>query len=220
MFRLPALFLFLAVSVTFAADEQLTIHKATIATPSGTINGKVVGTGDTLVFVDDSNPSNSFTLHRGEVQQYRTEDGAVVVEMVRPSSDRAGTDSNVRITVTDPANTTTLTKWLSVPVERARTVTTYSTDVRHDHKGKGHCSGKLIADDTGLRFESVTEASHSQSWNYNDLRSFDKEKDHSLLKVTGRDGETEQFNTVNGATAGALYNLVAQKIVNARPAGQ
>jgi hypothetical protein len=107
-----------------------------------------------------------------------------------------------------------------MPVERARTVTTYSTDVRHDHKGKGHCSGKLLADDTGLRFESVTEANHSRSWNYNDLRSFEKEKDHALLKVTPKNGESEHFNAANGATAGALYSLVAQKIVDARPANR
>jgi hypothetical protein len=125
--------------------------------------------------------------------------------------------SNLRITVVDPANTTVLTKWLDTPIERARTTTTYSTDVRHDHKGHGHCAGKLIADDTSLRFESVSEAGHSRSWDYNSLRSFEKEQDHSLLKVQTKDGESEHFKTVNGATAGALYDIVAKKIVGARP---
>jgi hypothetical protein len=110
---------------------------------------------------------------------------------------------------------------MGVPQERARTMTTYSTDVQHDHKGKGECKGKLIADENSLRFESVTEANHSRTWNYNDVQSFDKEKDHSLLKVTSKNvGEAEQFRTVNGKTAGALYELVAQKIVSARPASQ
>ncbi len=49
---------------------------------------------------------------------------------------------------------------MAMPVERSRTVTTYNTDVRHDHKGNGNCTGKLIADD--------------------------KEKDHPLLKVTAK----------------------------------
>src|SRR5262245_46202914 len=56
-----------AVTVSLAADEQLTIHKVTVNAPSGTISGKVVGTGDKLIFIDDSDPSKSFTLTRGEI---------------------------------------------------------------------------------------------------------------------------------------------------------
>jgi hypothetical protein len=216
MFKTLALFCSLALTVTFAADEQLTIHKVTIATPSGTISGKVVGTGDKLVFVDDTNPASSFTLTRGEIREYKNDNGAIVVHTARPSTDASGTTSNLRITVVDPANATAITKWLSMPAERARTVTTYSTDVRHDHKGQGGCNGKLLADDTGLRFESVTQADHSRSWSYGEVQSFDKEKDHALLKVRSKSGDSYDFNAVNGATAGALYNLVAQKIVSAR----
>jgi hypothetical protein len=213
----PVLLAVLSVVPTFAQNEQVTIQQVTITTPSGVIKGKVVGTGDSLVFVDDTNPSSSFKLRRGDVTEYRTEDGAIIV-MTRPNSDQAGTTSNVRIVVSDPGSSTTITKWLAMPVERSRTVTTYSTDVRHEHKGKGSCQGKLIADDTGLRYESVTDATHSRSWNYSDVRSFEKEKEYSLLKVTSMSGDTEKYNTINGKTAGAVYDIVAQKIVDARTA--
>jgi hypothetical protein len=208
----------LSAALAFGADEQLTVQKVTIMTPSGTITGKVVGTGEKLVFVDDRDPVNSFTLTRGEVRQFKTTDGGdIVVELARPVADQAGTTSNVRITVIDPASSATLTRWFEMPVERSRTITTYSTDVRHDHRdGEGHCNGKLMANDTTLRFESVSEAGHSRSWNYNDLRSFEKEPDHSLLKVTAKNGENFHFKTVNGKTAGALYDVVAQKMVDAR----
>jgi hypothetical protein len=207
----------LVFSFILAADDQLTIHKVTVNTPSGTISGKVIGTGDNLVFVDDSDPSKSFTLHRGKIRSHRTEDGALLVELERPESDRSGTVSNLRITVVDEANKTALTRWITMPVERSRTVTTYSADVRHDHHGQGHCNGKLIADDTTLRYESVSEADHSQTWHYSDLQSFKTEKDHALLKVAAKNGDKYDFNVTNGATAGALYSLVAQKIVDARP---
>ena len=186
------------------ADEPLTIQKVTVNTPSGVISGKVVGTGDNLVFVDDNDPQKSFTLNRGRIRNYTTEKGEILVELERPAFDQPGTQSNVRIT----------------PVERSRSVTTYSTDVRHDHKGKGECNGKLLADDTMLRFESVSEANHSRTWNYNDLQSFQEEKDHSLLKVTAKYGEKDEFKTVNGKTAGALYDIVSQKIVGARSSQQ
>jgi hypothetical protein len=205
-----------AVTVTYAADEQITIHKVTVNAPSGTISGKVVGTGDKLVFIDDSDPSKSFTLTRGEITNYTTENGGIVVQLARPSSDQAGTTSNLRITVVDANNSAAITRWLSMPVERSRTVTTYSVDVKHDHKGKGHCSGKLLADDNGLRYESVSDAAHSRSWNYNDLNSFTAEKDNALLKVSPKGGEEYHFNVTNGATAGSLHKLVSDKIVAAR----
>jgi hypothetical protein len=218
MFRIISLVSTLCVASILGAQDQITIQKVTVNTPSGVITGKVVGTGDRLVFIDDTDPAKSFTLNRGEVRDHRSENGAIFVEMARPAADQAGTTSNLRITVVDEANATAITKWFSMPVERSRTITTYSTDVRHDHKGQGHCNGKLIADDTGLRFASISEASHSQSWNYNDVQSFEKEKDHSLLKIKTKAGETYDFKTVNGATAGALYDLVAQKIVANRSA--
>jgi hypothetical protein len=209
--------LVLAATVSFAADDQLTIQKVTVNTPSGTISGKVVGTGDKLVFIDDADPSKSFTLHRGQIANYTSENGAVVVSLARPVADQAGTTSNLRITVADTNNSAAITRWMSMPVERSRTVTTYSADVKHDHKGEGHCTGKLLADDNTLRFESVSEAAHSRTWNYNNISSFKTEKDHALLKVVPNAGEEYHFNIVNGATAGALYNLVSDKIVAARP---
>jgi hypothetical protein len=205
----------------FAADEQLTIHKVTVNTPSGTISGKVVGTGDKLVFIDDSDPSKSFTLTRGDIANYTTESGGIVVQLARPASDQPGTTSNVRITVVDANNSAAITRWISMPVERSRTVTTYSVDVRHDHKGQSNnCTGKLLADDNGLRFESVSNAPHSKSWNYNDLRSFTTEKDNALLKVVPSSGDAYHFQVVNGATVGALHRLVSDKIVAARPASR
>ena len=218
MCRIIGLITALCISSILVAQDQITIQKVTVNTPSGVITGKVVGTGDRLVFIDDSDPDKSFTLNRGEVRNHRTENGAILVEMARPATDQAGTTSNLRITVVDEANGAALTKWITMPVERSRTVTTHSTDVKHDHKGDGHCNGKLIAGETSLRFESISEADHSKAWNYNELQSLEKEKNHSLLKVATKSGEKEDFKTANGATAGALYDLVAQKIVENRPA--
>jgi len=216
MVKRLALFTGLFIGSLLAADEQLTIQKVTVNTPSGTISGKVVGTGENLVFMDDNDPSKSFTLSRGKIRNYRTENGAILVEMERPATDQTGTVSNLRITVVDETNQATLTRWIGMPVERSRTATSHSTDVQHDHKGKGQCTGTLIADDHKLRFESVSDASHSRTWDYNDLETFDKEEDYALLKVVAKNGEKYKFKAVNGATAGAVYNLVSQKIVSNR----
>jgi hypothetical protein len=206
----------LCLSFTALAD-QLTVHKVQLTGPSGSINGKVVGLGDHLIFVDDDSPDKSFVIPRGEIRMARNTAETVLVEMSRPVTDRFGTRSNLEIRFIDPGAAGVVTKWIGVPVERGRTVVTYSLDVRHDHKGEGGCNGKLIADENRLRFESVTEASHSRTWNYNALSSFEAEKDNALMKVSTRNGETYHFNIANGATAGEMHRLVSEKIVAARP---
>src|SRR3712207_624107 len=104
--------------------------------------------------------------------------------MTRPVTDHFETRSNLEIRMMNAATGAILSRTLGVPLERSRTQTVYSVDVRHDHHGEGECSGKLIADDNRLRFESVTQTSHSQSWNYNQLEKFETERDHALLRVT------------------------------------
>jgi hypothetical protein len=209
------LFLLLTANV-FAAD-QLTVHKVQLTGPSGSIHGKVVGVGEYLVFVDDEQPDKSFVIPRGEIRTARNEQGSVIVEMERPVTDRFGTRSNLEMRIVDPATGAVLSRMLGVPVERGRTETVYSLEVRHDHKGEGGCDGRLIADDMRLRFESVTQADHSRTWNYNDLQQFQSERDHALLHVRPVSGEGYDFNVRNGATAGSMYKLVSDKIVAARP---
>jgi hypothetical protein len=75
----------------------------------------------------------------------------------------------------------------------------------------------LIADEQRLRFESVSQADHSRTWDYNALSKFEVEKDNSIIKVTPAGGEGYHFNTANGATAGAMHSLVSGKMVAARP---
>ena len=217
---MKALFLCLSamlLSINAVAADQLTVHKVQLTGPSGSINGKVIGLGDHLIFVDDDNPDKSFFIPRGEIRTAANDSGTVRVEMSRPVTDRFGSRSNLEIRMIDPAAVGVLTKWIGVPVERARTMTTYSLEVRHDHKGQGGCNGKLIADESRLRFESVTEAGHSRTWDYNGLSSFQAEKDNALLKVRAAGGDAYDFNVVNGATAGELHRLVSDKIVAARP---
>ena len=205
------------LSFSLMASDQLTVHKVTLSGTSGTVTGKVIGLGDYLIFVDDDQPAKSFFIPRGEIRSANSTNGAIVVEMARPVTDRFGTRSNLELRLVDPASATVFTRWIGVPVERARTVTSYSVDVRHDHLGQGGCEGKLIADDNRLRFESVGQADHSRSWDYNLLSRFEVEKLNSIIKVSPASGDAYQFNVANGATAGAMHTLVSAKIAAARP---
>jgi hypothetical protein len=207
----------LAAVLSLQAADQLTVHKIQLNTPAGAINGKVVGVGDHLVFIDDDQPQKSFLIQRGDIRTARSQDNSIIVEMARPVTDRFGSRSNLEIRLIDPSTGAVLSKHLGVPVERARTETTYSLDVRHDHRGQGHCEGRLIADDTRIRFESVGQASHSRNWTYDQVERFLTERNNAILRVDPVNGDTYDFNVVNGATAGAMHKLVSEKIIAARP---
>ena len=96
MFKIICLATAFSIGSFLSAQDQVTIQKVTVNTPSGVITGKVVGTGDRLVFIDEADPNKSFTPNRGEVRNHTTENGAVLVEMARPVADQAGTTANLK----------------------------------------------------------------------------------------------------------------------------
>ena len=71
----------LCLSFNLVAADQLTVYKVTLSGTSGTINGKVVGVGDYLIFVDDDQPTKSFFIPRGEIRSANSSNGAIVLEM-------------------------------------------------------------------------------------------------------------------------------------------
>lgn len=203
----------LAVSGGLFAADQLTVHKVQLNGPSGTVNGKVVGVGEYLVFVNDDSPDKSFLVPRGDIRSARNDSGTLTIEMTRPVADREGTRSNLMIRLIDPAAAEPLTTWIGVPTEtRARTVT-YTVDVTQKMAvGEGH--GKLVIEEGRLRYESLTDKSASQTWDYNDIRKFHWVKEHNLLQVEAG-GKQLEFQ-VKGGLTDPVYQLVSQKIVRNR----
>ena len=84
-----------------------------------------------------------------------------------------------------------------------------SFDVRN-----GDQKGKLVVSETDLRFESLTDAKHSRSWKYSDIRSFEKKR--KAFRVRGFSGPRYDFQLPNDQLRDKIFDLISPKIVAAR----
>jgi len=79
----------------------------------------------------------------------------------------------------------------------------------------GDQKGKLVARESELQFESLTDAKHSRTWKYTELRSFEK-KGRSAFRVRPFKGSRYDFQFPNNATRDKVYDVIAPKVLAAR----
>ena len=79
----------------------------------------------------------------------------------------------------------------------------------------GDQKGKLLVRDTELQFESLTDAKHSRTWNYADIRTLEK-KGFKAMRVRPLKGSRYDFQFDNRGNRDRIYNLISQKVVEAR----
>jgi hypothetical protein len=78
----------------------------------------------------------------------------------------------------------------------------------------GDQTGKLMIKDTELAFESLTDARHSRTWKYADIRSLEKPK--SELRVKPNKGSRYDFQFKDKKLRDRLYAMITDKILAAR----
>ena len=79
----------------------------------------------------------------------------------------------------------------------------------------GDQKGKLLVRDAELQFESLTDAKHSQTWKYADIRTLEK-KIFKAMRVRPFKGSRYDFQFDNVGNRDRIYNLISQKVVEAR----
>ncbi|MDX1982931.1 MAG: hypothetical protein SFV51_21860 [Bryobacteraceae bacterium] len=78
----------------------------------------------------------------------------------------------------------------------------------------GDQTGKLMIKDTELAFESLTDAKHSRTWKYTDIRSLEKPK--SELRVKPFKGSRYDFQFKDKKLRDRLYGMITDRILVAR----
>jgi hypothetical protein len=220
-----ALALTLCAVSAWAAD--LIVQRATLWGPNGTVPGKLVIRGDQMSFIDDNNPDMSFIIPKTDVRAARWEGGRLTIDLAHPYASSIGANrSDLVFVMPDQTSAGSVITWMGVPVsgysagaesEANRTATPPSTlnitDVRFDVKN-GDQRGKLMLQPDQLVFESLTDARHSRSWKYSDIREL-THNDHEI-KVKGRHGDDYEFQIKNRAMLDTAYNLISDKVIAAR----
>ena len=79
----------------------------------------------------------------------------------------------------------------------------------------GDQKGKLLIRDAELQFESLTDAKHSQTWKYAEIRTIEK-KIFKAMRVRPFKGSRYDFQFDNVGNRDRIYNLISQKVVEAR----
>lgn len=79
----------------------------------------------------------------------------------------------------------------------------------------GDQKGKLIVRESELQFESLTDAKHSHTWKYAEIRSFEK-KWRSSFRVRPFKGDRYDFQFANNQARDKVYDTIAPKLLQAR----
>lgn len=81
----------------------------------------------------------------------------------------------------------------------------------------GDQKGKLMIGESDIAFESLTDAKHSRTWKYADIRTFEK-RIWKGIRLRPFKGSRYDFQFDSGANRDRIYTLVSQKVVEARRA--
>ncbi len=99
-----------SASLLFAQTTAM-VQNADLAIPFGTVSGKIVMTGDHLVFIDEERPDQSFVVAKNEVKGISIQDGTASLELRHPVRDRSGERSQLSLRLTN-SDTSSLKRWL------------------------------------------------------------------------------------------------------------
>jgi len=187
-------------AVTLFAEEPLLVHRAQM----GADLGKVVLSGDQLLFVDDTAPERSFAIARADVRSLYMTNNLLSLQLQTGS-----------LQLTDPASAPVVTSWSGLPLNTADRMITpglgvIEFNIRHDDD-----TGRLLVGDRGLTFEALSNANKSRGWSYAEVKEFKRDGDRQLrIKTYG--GEEFKFRLTDQEMSNDVYNMIADRIVSAR----
>jgi hypothetical protein len=79
----------------------------------------------------------------------------------------------------------------------------------------GDDRGKLVVSERGLRYENVSNASRSRSWNYSQIKELHR-TDNNKVKIQPYSGDDWEFRFDGPAMSDSVYKMIADRIVAAR----
>lgn len=88
-----------------------------------------------------------------------------------------------------------------------------SEDVIFDARYKGD-HGKLIVSARGLSFEDISDADHSRTWSYSQIKELKRDGDE--IKIEPYSGDSMELKLQGRAMSDAVYKMIVDRIVAAR----
>lgn len=199
------------------------VYPAELALPFGTATGKIVPSGDYLIFVADPNIENSFVIPRDRVQNVTMDGGVMSVSLSRPIRVQSGEQSKLPFRFPNGGDADAVMGLLrtasadrspgTVPSTASGAATEgqlFSYQVKHNHR-IGSCSGRLVVTSDRVIYESLTEINDSRQWAMKDIKEVEHKSSYKLdiKPFTGNDFAFEFIgNTMDSADFTTLTKLI------------
>ncbi|HWR53233.1 MAG TPA: hypothetical protein VN428_19155 [Bryobacteraceae bacterium] len=237
--RLWAALMFCALAVPAQQSTEQTaanqpagdnVRQAELSVPFGVVPGKLIKSGQYLIFVDDEQPGDSFVVPRRELANARREGETLRVDLNEPVRDRSGERRSLVFRLSDPASAAPLLSWMqSAPAAGAAAGPASASartdepatanaglvyEVKHNHK-IGSCTGRLLISGDRVTYESVTELNDSRQWSLGDIQEVKRSSPYQV-QIKPFVGNTYDFNLIGQGMDSTDYKQLVDRIASAR----
>ena len=214
--------LLLCPGLTLAA-ELVTVHPAQITTVYATESGSLVTAGNHIVFVDNTNPADSFAIPRTQILGTNLANGVLTLNLAQPFVSPVTSGSTVVIQPLDGSGPA-LVAWIGVPTPAAvplpigeanRVVVTpppaiYNYPVMYHGQ-----TGDLRIGTMEVSF-LANNPKHSMAWNYDAIGRIESMPNRNEVQLVLHGGDRETFHLSGSLTVSAeAMNTVSQRIAAA-----
>jgi hypothetical protein len=228
MFRwvVPAVSAFLSV-VSLTAQTAQQALPVEMALPFGVANGKVVLSGDYLMFVNDTAVENSFVVPRDNVQNMSLDGAVMTVALRKPIRDAGGDKSTVTFRFAAAATADPVVRWskatgggarpaneVAKSADRQTEGQQFSYDVKHEHR-VGSCNGRLIVTGERVIYESLSDINDSRQWSMKDIKEVGHKNPYKL-DIKPFMGNEYSFSFVGSGMDNGDYDKLTKLISGAR----
>jgi hypothetical protein len=209
-----------------AQPSQLQAYPAELALPFGAASGRVVVSGNYLIFVTDTTVENSFVIPRDNVQDITSNGGVTTLVFRQPMRDQSGERAGAIFKFTNAADADAIARWSkmgtadrssSAPTNETKETAagqTFNYSVKHNHK-LGSCTGRLMVNGDRLSFESLTDVNDSRQWSMGDIKEV-KHNSPYKLDVKPFTGNDYSFNFLGKGMDNADFTALTKLIAATR----
>jgi hypothetical protein len=224
---LMALFAALSVASGNAQPAQQA-YPVELALPFGVAAGKLVISGDYLIFVNDTAVESSFVVPRDNVQNVNMDGGVMTIALRQPQRDPSGDRTTINFRFAAPTAADPVVRWsrsaaparsspgTAGPNDHKLEGQQFSYEVKHDHR-IGSCSGRLIVTADKVSFESLTDINDSRQWSMKDIKEVEHKSPYKL-EIKPFAGNDYSFALLGTGMDNADYALLTKLIAAARAA--
>ena len=200
------------------------------AVPFGTVTGKLLMLGNSLVFYDDQQPESSLVIARSAVQSLTVEGPTITVQTRDTVRSRSGEIRQLSFRVSAGGDAAPATTWFSATAPGADTpaLAPKSSTAKAAAKANeptsyqvvqdkriGSTEGRLLVGEDMVSYESISDVKASRRWEYRSLKEIRLPNPYQL-EVRPFEGDAYKFKLEGSGMDPAAFKQLVDRVTAAR----